>query len=76
MALRGSPGRQRGASPPRRPCSSASRTMASWSVARASQTAFELVKRYKLSEAATWTQAAYSGNRIYVKDVTNLTFGR
>ena len=42
-------------------------------VARASQTAFELVKRYKLAESATWTQAAYSGNRIYVKDVTNLT---
>jgi outer membrane protein assembly factor BamB len=42
-------------------------------VARASQSAFELVKRYKLADTATWTQAAYSGNRIYVKDVTNLT---
>jgi outer membrane protein assembly factor BamB len=42
-------------------------------VARASQSAFELVKRYKLAESATWTQPAYSGNRIYVKDLTNLT---
>ena len=42
-------------------------------MAKASQTAFELVKRYKLADSATWTQAAYSGNRIYVKDVTNLT---
>ena len=42
-------------------------------VLRASQTAFEPVKRYKLADTATWTQAAYSGNRIFVKDVTNLT---
>jgi outer membrane protein assembly factor BamB len=42
-------------------------------VLRASQTAFEQVKRYKLADTATWTQASYSGNRIYVKDVTNLT---
>ena len=42
-------------------------------VLRASQTAFEPVKRYKLADSATWTQASYSGNRIYVKDVTNLT---
>ena len=42
-------------------------------VARASQTAFELVKRYKVADTATWTQGAFSGNRIYVKDVTNLT---
>jgi outer membrane protein assembly factor BamB len=42
-------------------------------VAKASQTGFDLVKRYKLADSATWTQAAYSGNRIYVKDVTNLT---
>jgi outer membrane protein assembly factor BamB len=42
-------------------------------VLRASQTAFDPVKRYKLADTATWTQASYSGNRIYVKDVTNLT---
>jgi outer membrane protein assembly factor BamB len=42
-------------------------------VARASQSAFEPVKRYKLTDSATWTQAAYSGNRILVKDVTTLT---
>jgi outer membrane protein assembly factor BamB len=42
-------------------------------VARASQTAFELVKRYKVADTATWTQAAFSGNRIFVKDVSSLT---
>jgi outer membrane protein assembly factor BamB len=41
-------------------------------VARASQTAFEPVKRYKVADTATWTQAAYSGSRIYVKDVSSL----
>ena len=41
-------------------------------VLRASQSAFELVKRYKLADTATWTQAAYSGNRIFVKDVSSL----
>jgi len=41
-------------------------------VLRASQTAFELVKRYKLSTAETWTQGVYAGNRIFVKDVTAL----
>ena len=42
-------------------------------VLRASQTAFEPVKRYKLSAAETWTQGVYAGNRILVKDVTALT---
>jgi outer membrane protein assembly factor BamB len=42
-------------------------------VARASQTAFEPLKRYKVADTATWTQPAYSGNRVFVKDVTNLT---
>ena len=42
-------------------------------VLRTSQTAFDQVKRYKLADTATWTQAAYSGNRIFVKDVSNLT---
>jgi outer membrane protein assembly factor BamB len=41
-------------------------------VARNSKTAFEPLHRYKVSEAATWTQAAYSGNRVFVKDVSTL----
>ena len=41
-------------------------------VLRASQSAFELVKRYKLADAETWTQGVYAGNRVLVKDVTSL----
>ena len=41
-------------------------------VARNSKTAFEPLHRYKLSDSATWTQASYSGNRIFVKDVSTL----
>ncbi len=42
-------------------------------VARVNKTAFDVVKRYKLADTATWTQASYSGNRIFVKDVSTLT---
>ena len=41
-------------------------------VARNSKTGFEPLHRYKVADAATWTQAAYSGNRIFVKDVSSL----
>jgi hypothetical protein len=41
-------------------------------VAKNSPTAFEPIRRYKVAETDTWTQAAYSGNRILVKDVSNL----
>ena len=41
-------------------------------VARNSKTAFEPIHRYKVADAATWTQASYSGNRIFVKDVSSL----
>lgn len=41
-------------------------------VARSSQTGFEPVHRYKVSDAATWAQASFSGNRVFVKDVSNL----
>jgi outer membrane protein assembly factor BamB len=41
-------------------------------VLRASQTAFEAIKRYKLADAETWTQGVYAGNRILIKDVTSL----
>jgi len=36
------------------------------------QTAFEPLRRYKLSEAETWTQPVISGNRVFVKDVSSL----
>jgi outer membrane protein assembly factor BamB len=42
-------------------------------VARSSQTAFEEVKKYKVAETETWAQAAFSGNRIFVKDASHLT---
>ena len=42
-------------------------------VLRASLTAFEPLRRYKVAEAETWTQPAISGNRIFVKDVSTLT---
>jgi outer membrane protein assembly factor BamB len=41
-------------------------------VARNSRTAFEPLHRYKVSEAATWAQPSYSGNRVFVKDVSTL----
>jgi outer membrane protein assembly factor BamB len=42
-------------------------------VIRNSATAFEPVRRYKVAETETWTQPAFSGNRILVKDVSSLT---
>jgi outer membrane protein assembly factor BamB len=42
-------------------------------VARASQTAFEPLRRYKVAESETWTQPTISGNRVFVKDVSTLT---
>jgi outer membrane protein assembly factor BamB len=41
-------------------------------VARATRTAFGPLKRYKVADTATWTMPSYSGNRIFVKDVSNL----
>ena len=41
-------------------------------VFRASPKAFEVVKRYKVADTDTWTQAVYSGDRIFVKDVMTL----
>jgi outer membrane protein assembly factor BamB len=37
-------------------------------VVRSSRAAFELVRRYTVADSATWAQAAFSGNRIFVKD--------
>jgi len=42
-------------------------------VFRAGSAAFEPVKRYKLADAETWTQGAYVGTRIFVKDVSQLS---
>jgi len=36
------------------------------------QTAFEPLHRYKVSDAATWAQPSYSGNRVFVKDMSTL----
>ena len=42
-------------------------------VARSSRAAFDIVRRYKVSETDTWTQPAVSGNRVFVKDVSTLS---
>ena len=41
-------------------------------VARNSRTGFEPLHRYKVSDAETWAQPSYSGNRVFVKDVSTL----
>jgi outer membrane protein assembly factor BamB len=42
-------------------------------VAKANRQKFEPLKRYTVSDAATWAQPLISGNRIFVKDWTSLT---
>jgi outer membrane protein assembly factor BamB len=42
-------------------------------VARNSRTSFEPLRRYKVSDMATWAQPSYSGNRVFVKDVSTLS---
>ena len=37
-------------------------------VARNSRTGVRAAARYKVSDAATWAQPSYSGNRVFVKD--------
>ena len=41
-------------------------------VFRRGATAFEMVKKYTVAESETWTQPTFIGNRIFVKDVSNL----
>jgi outer membrane protein assembly factor BamB len=41
-------------------------------VFRGSPTSFDVVKRYKVADADTWTQPTISGNRVFVKDLTTL----
>lgn len=38
-----------------------------------SRTAFTPTKRYEVATSATWAQPTVSGNRLFVKDVSNLT---
>jgi outer membrane protein assembly factor BamB len=42
-------------------------------VIRNSRTGFEPVTRYQVAATDTWPQAAYSANRIFVKDLTSVT---
>jgi hypothetical protein len=42
-------------------------------VARSSRSAFDLIRRYKVSTAETWTVPVLAGNRLFVKNVSTLT---
>jgi outer membrane protein assembly factor BamB len=42
-------------------------------VFRSSATSFETLRKYTVADSETWTQPTISGNRIFVKDVSNLT---
>jgi outer membrane protein assembly factor BamB len=42
-------------------------------VFRSAAAGVEIVKKYTVAESETWTQPTLSGNRIFVKDVSNLT---
>jgi outer membrane protein assembly factor BamB len=41
-------------------------------VMRGGASTFEPLRRYTVADSATWAQPTIAGNRIYVKDVTNL----
>jgi outer membrane protein assembly factor BamB len=42
-------------------------------VVKNTTTAFEVVKKYKVADTDTWTEAVFSGDRIFVRDVNHLT---
>jgi outer membrane protein assembly factor BamB len=42
-------------------------------VAHSSKTGFEQIKKYKVAEGETWAEPSLSGNRIFVKDLNNVT---
>jgi outer membrane protein assembly factor BamB len=42
-------------------------------VMKANRSGFNPVKRYEVAMGETWAQPVVSGNRIFVKDVSNLT---
>jgi outer membrane protein assembly factor BamB len=41
-------------------------------IAKSSKTGFEPLRMYTVASSATWAQPAITGNRIFVKDVSNL----
>jgi outer membrane protein assembly factor BamB len=41
-------------------------------VIRTSRTAFEVVRRYKVSDTETWAPPVLSGSRVFIKDDTTL----
>jgi len=41
-------------------------------VVRSSRTSFDVLRRYKVSNGATWTVPVISGNRVFVKDESTL----
>ena len=42
-------------------------------VARTTRSGFSQVARYEVSPTATWAQPAISGNRVFIKDESNVT---
>lgn len=42
-------------------------------VVRSNPTSFELLKKYKLAQGETWSEAVFSGNRIFIKDLNSLS---
>ncbi len=42
-------------------------------IARSSQTAFEPLRKYKVADGETWAEAALSGDRIFVKDLSTVS---
>jgi PQQ enzyme repeat len=42
-------------------------------VVRANPKQFEILKRYTVADAATWAQPVLVGQRIFVKDVSNIS---
>ena len=43
-------------------------------VVQTSRSGFDVLERYEVSDSQTWTQPTLSGSRLYVKDVSTLTF--
>jgi outer membrane protein assembly factor BamB len=42
-------------------------------VVRANPKQFEILKRYTVAESATWAQPVLSGQRVFIKDVSNIS---
>ena len=48
-------------------------TEATLSVVRANPKEFEVVKRYRVAESATWAQPVLSGQRVFIKDLSTIS---